>query len=107
MKKSILQSDTERCFICRDYARGDPLDRHHVFGGALRKKSEKYRLVVYLHHKSCHIFGKNSVHRNSLIDRAIKEYAQKRAMKRYKWTEQDFRNEFYKSYLRKEDESDT
>ena len=35
MKKSILQSDTERCFICRDYARGDPLDRHHVFGGAL------------------------------------------------------------------------
>ena len=77
----------------------EPLDEHHVFGGANRKKSEKYGLKVYLHHSSCHIFGKNSVHVNAKVDRAIKRIAQKRAMKHYGWTTEEFIKIFGKNYL--------
>ena len=38
----------KRCFLCGRNDTGDPLERHHIFGGANRKKSEKYGLVVYL-----------------------------------------------------------
>lgn len=77
----------------------EPLDCHHVFGGALRNKSEKYGLKVYLHHSKCHIFGEDSVHRNAKVDRAIKKIAQKRAMKRYGWTTEQFIEIFEKNYL--------
>ena len=56
--KSILQEDTAKCFICEENPCGDPLDKHHIFGGALRKKSEQYGLFVYLHHARCHIFAR-------------------------------------------------
>ena len=60
MSKSILQKDYTRCFICKQNPCGDPLDKHHVFGGALRKKSEHYGLTIYVHHEKCHVFGKYS-----------------------------------------------
>lgn len=33
------------CFLCHQYC---DTEKHHIFGGALRKKSEKYKLTVQL-----------------------------------------------------------
>lgn len=97
--KSIIQKDTDKCLLCGMGAGLEKLDKHHVFGGALRSKSEKYGLTVYLHHKKCHIFGDLSVHKNAEIDRAIKKHAQKIAMKKFGWSTDDFIREFYRNYL--------
>ena len=97
--KSIIQADKTFCYICGGNANGDPLDKHHVYGGALRSKSEKYGLTVYLHHNNCHIFGKYAVHQNAEINNALKAKVQAKAMKYYNWTEDDFRREFYINYL--------
>lgn len=50
------------CWLCGRNGTAEPLDKHHIFGGAYRKKSEKYGLTVYLCHGSCHIFGEKAVH---------------------------------------------
>ena len=52
------------CWLCGSNGCADPLDRHHIFGGANRKKSERMGLVVYLCHNRCHIFGRYSAHQN-------------------------------------------
>ena len=96
---SIIQKDTSRCFLCGMVGCSDPLDKHHIFEGALRNKSEKYGLTVYLHHNKCHIFGENSAHVNAKVNRRLKQIAQREAMAHYGWTEEDFRREFYKNYL--------
>ena len=44
--KSIMQSAVE-CYLCENIQN---LEKHHAFGGALRKKSEQYGLWVYLDH---------------------------------------------------------
>lgn len=31
------------CWLCGRNGTAEPLDKHHIFGGAYRKKSEKYR----------------------------------------------------------------
>lgn len=99
MAESIIQKDKTKCFICKQNPCGDPLDKHHVFGAALRSKSEKYGLTVYIHHDKCHIFGRNAVHVNAEVNRRLQQIAQKKAMQKYNWTEEDFRKEFYKNYL--------
>jgi hypothetical protein len=77
----------------------EPLDCHHVFGAVNRKKSERYGLKVYIHHNKCHIFGENSVHKNTEVDKALKRIAQKRAMQHYGWTIEQFREIFGKNYI--------
>ena len=32
------------CWLCGRNGTAEPLDKHHIFGGAYRKKSEKYGL---------------------------------------------------------------
>lgn len=99
---SIIQADFGRCYLCGRRGTGaDPLDRHHVFFGALRKQSEKYGLVVYLHHTSCHIFGAGAVHANGEVCRALQADVQKRAMEHYGWSAAEFRRRFRKSYISK------
>lgn len=88
-----------QCFLCGANGSGDPLDRHHIFGAAYRKKSEKYGLVVYLCHDRCHCFGGYSVHKNAKTMLQLKRYGQLKAMREQNWTEDDFRREFGKSYL--------
>lgn len=57
MAKSIMQTNKE-CYLCRKFYGVDMqvgLERHHIFGGANRKLSEKDGLVVYLcqmHHNT-------------------------------------------------------
>ena len=100
MMKSILQDDESRCIICGEPAQwDDPLDWHHVFSGALRRKSERLGLVVKLHHSKCHIFGPESVHKCAELSQELKRKAQQACMEQYGWTEEQFRQEFYKTYL--------
>ena len=83
MARSILQNceDGRYCFFCKKNGAVDPLDKHHVFGGALRKKSESFGLWVYLCHDACHENGPKSVQKNRRVDQALKAWAQKKAMK--------------------------
>lgn len=99
MNKSIMQPSPGTCYLCGRPRGQDPLDKHHVFGGGLRKKSEKYGLFVWLHHHSCHIFGPESAHQSKETADRLHKDGQKAAMERYGWTEEDFRREFYKNYL--------
>lgn len=87
------------CFLCGSNGVDDPLDRHHIFGGAMRKKSEKYGLVVDLCHNRCHIFGPFSVHQNAEVMRYIHEHGQRKAMQEQGWTADEFRRQFGKNYL--------
>lgn len=91
--------DERRCFLCGRNGSDDPLDRHHIFGGANRSKSEKYGLVVDLCHNRCHIFGKMAVHQNKKIMRQLKRYGQLKAMKEHGWSTEDFIREFGKNYI--------
>lgn len=87
------------CFFCGRNGKSDPLDRHHIFGGAYRSKSEKLGLVVYLCHNKCHIFGKDSVHKNPELMRMLHRYGQNLAMKENEWDTEQFIREFGKNYL--------
>lgn len=87
------------CYLCGRNGSGDPLDKHHVFGGAYRKKSEKLGLCVYLCHQRCHESGENAVHRNADVNHALKAEFQRIAMEEQDWTEEDFIREFGRNYL--------
>ena len=97
--KSILQHDNTHCFLCGMNTNLEPLDCHHVFNKADKTKSEKYGLLVYLHHSKCHIFGKNSVHQNATVNNKLKAIAQQKAMEYYGWDVDTFRSIFGKNYL--------
>lgn len=90
--------ETEECWLCGANGASDPLDRHHIFGGPYRKKSEKYGLVVYLCHNKCHIFGPNSAHQSKETTLLLHKYGQKVMMENYGWTTERFIREFGKNY---------
>ena len=63
--------------LMRAQRAADPLDRHHVFGGPYRKKSERYGLTCVSVPQRCYIFGKNAVHNNRAQDLRLKQIGQK------------------------------
>lgn len=71
--KSIIQEDTDYCFICGRYG----TEIHHIFfGNANRKISDRYGLVVglcYNHHR-----GNEGAHHNRELDLMLKRTAQTR-----------------------------
>lgn len=87
------------CWLCGKNGRLDPLDRHHIFGGSRRKKSEKYGLWVYLCHFECHEFGPDAAHNNAETMQALHEYGQRKAMEEQGWTKEQFIIEFGKNYI--------
>ena len=87
------------CRLCGRNGNGDPLDKHHVFGGANRKLSEKYGAVVYLCHNRCHENGPEAVHRNAESKRRLQAETQERLMEENGWTVEDFRGVFGRNYL--------
>ncbi len=89
----------ERCFLCGRNGNGDPLERRHIYGGANRKNSEKYGLVVYLCGDRCHRNGEYSAHRNADVAAYLHRYGQEKAMKEQGWTEEQFREIFGRSYI--------
>ena len=95
MYKSIIQKDTSKCLICSSNIW---LEWHHVFGAALKKKSEEYGLMVRLCHY-CHNEPPIGVHHNKEIRLKLRAYAQKKAMAHYGWDVERFIKEFYKNYL--------
>ena len=96
---SIIQKNPSKCFICgsRHW-----LEWHHIFGGALRSKSERLGLKVRLCHY-CHNEPPNGVHQNKEIRQKLQSFAQKKAMYYYGWSVEDFRREFYKNYIKEDD----
>ena len=93
-----------KCWLCG--ATSGALDRHHIFGGSNRKKSEKYGLMVDLCHDSCHIFGRYSAHQNKDTMLRLHQYGQRKAMEEQNWTVDDFVRVFGKNYL-EDDDDDT
>ena len=87
------------CWLCGANGCVDPLDKHHIFGGANRKKSDRMGLVVYLCHNRCHIFGKNAVHQNKETMLKLHKYGQQKAMLENDWNTARFIAEFGKNYL--------
>ena len=95
----MYRADRE-CWLCGKNGCGDPLDRHHIFGGvANRKKSERYGLTVWLCHDSCHENGPDAVHRNPETRQRLQEYGQRRAMEENGWNVEDFVREFGRNHL--------
>ena len=74
------------------------LEKHHVFGGANRTKSEKYGLTVMLCH-DCHNEPPRGVHHNAVAMKQLKARAQRKAMESCGWDVEDFVTAFGKNYL--------
>lgn len=87
-----------RCFLCGKYG---PVERHHVFPGPFRKKSEQYGLVVDLCH-NCHNEPPYGVHHNRERANILKARAQYMVMREQGWDTERFIKEFGKNY--REDE---
>lgn len=91
--KSILQEDTDYCFVCGRYG----TEIHHIFfGTSNRKWSEKYHCVCglcYNHHR-----GNDGVHGgNKELDMSLKQTAQAKFQEAY--PEKDFLAVFGRNYL--------
>ena len=92
---SIIQEDTDKCFICG--RRGVKLDRHEPFGGGLRQKSKRLGMWVALCHEPCHM---HLVHGGGgVFAKGLRQQAETAARATYGWTKEDFIREFYKSEL--------
>ena len=90
---SIIQADTDYCFICGRYG----TEIHHcLYGSANRKLADKYKLVVGLcqpHHR-----GNNGVHGgNKELDLFLKQTAQTKFNEFY--SDLDFSAVFGRNYL--------
>lgn len=92
-----MDGNEKRCWLCGRTDR--PLDLHHIFPGPYRSKSDRYGLVIYLCHDSCHIFGRYAVHRNPVTMLMCMRYGQEKAMAENEWSIEDFIAEFGHNYL--------
>ena len=92
--ESIIQNE-KKCFITGSIT---DLHCHHIFGGGLRLKSEKYGLKVWLR-SDYHNMSDKGVHFNRDLDLMLKKIGQTVWQEKYGKTEQDFIKEFGKSWL--------
>ena len=96
--RSILQKN-KRCLLCHTTLN---LEEHHVYEGADRHISEERGLKVWLcryHHQGDIRGNENSVHYNIKLQKALKAWTQKKAMKYYGWSVEDFRERLGRSYI--------
>lgn len=94
MADSIMQEEKE-CYVCGTI---HCLERHHVFGGAYRKKSERDGLTVYLCHWH-HNEPPYGVHHNRENMDRLRARAQAVYMKVNGATVEDFIREYGRNYL--------
>lgn len=85
-----------QCWLC---GRQGALEDHHIFGGAYRKKSEKFGLKVGLCGDSCHRNGRMAAHQSKETALKLKQYGQRKYMKEQGATVEEFRAQFGKNYL--------
>ena len=90
---SILQQEKE----CYFTGAKSNLHEHHVFPGRNRGMSEKYGLKIWLR-ADLHT-GRNGIHFNREMSEAVKRAAQRKAMKVYGWSKDDFIQLFGRNYL--------
>ena len=90
--RSIVSNET-RCYFCGSVRW---LEAHHIYGGANRKNSTKYGLVVYLCHY-CHNEPPNGVHHNKARMDYLRQEGQRQFIKHYPTL--DFIKIFHKNYL--------
>lgn len=82
--------------VCRICGLETDCDRHHILGGSLRKKSEKYKQYCVIRVcRTCH----NKIHAHPAEYIYLKREAQQRLMDGLEWTIEDWHREFGKSYL--------
>lgn len=93
MAKSIVQK-LKQCAVCHTTL---DLHEHHIFEGANRVHSERYGLTVWLCARH-HNMSSEGVHNCTALDRKLKAIAQRRAMKHYGWSTEDFIKIFGRSY---------
>lgn len=104
MKKSIIPgADPETCYLCGRNGNGDPLEKHHIFGGANRKYSEQDGLFVWLCGNRCHRSGILSAHRCADTVRTLHEIGQ-RAWERENGSRDAFMKRYGKNFLEVEHE---
>lgn len=91
--KTILQTDLDVCFVC---GKRGATDWHHVFNGAMKKRSEEDGMMIHIH-RGCHRF----LHEHPMSNETMKKRAQR------KWEEtygdrEAFIERYRKNYLWKE-----
>ncbi len=100
MAKSIMHRKDGTCFLCQTLRGDDSIkqtyEHHVIYGTGRRRLSEQYGLKVYLclHH---HTEGPEAVHRNTEIDKILKQAAQITFERRY--GPEKYMEAFGKSYL--------
>lgn len=92
MKKlySVFADDLEHCYITKS----PYVALHHIFGGANRKRSEKYGFILPLR-PDWHNMSNYSVHSDRDLDLKYKCMAQDYYLEHY-GSQDDFRREFGK-----------
>ena len=90
---SILNRNAE--YACEICLHTGAVQRHEVFHGPYRATSKAFGLWLNVC-PHCHYLIHNG---DGKLDKFLKENAQKKAMERYRWTEDDFRQRFGKSYV--------
>lgn len=95
MKKltSVFTDDMDHCY----YTGSSYVERHHIFGGANRTRSEKYGFVIPLR-PDLHPNGTQAGQAAKIVDTRLKQMAQEYFEKNH-GTRADFIKEFGKSYL--------
>ena len=86
---------TGTCFLCGNY---ETVERHHLFGGALRPKADRLHLTVMLC-PWCHQYDADSAHRSAETRLYLHKYGQMKAMREQGWTVEEFIREFGRNYL--------
>lgn len=89
--KSIVQDNIEICALCNKQIYGSR-DKHHIFNGAMRNKSEEDGLFVYLH-SSCHQW----LHNHSMTMRTMKQRGQRAYELNH--SREEFMERYKKNYL--------
>lgn len=85
-----MSKDFNKCYLCGKHTHTDV---HHVFNGALRKKSEQYGATINLC-RTCH----SNVHNNAKLRMELKAKFQKIIMEKYNWDLEKWLKEFYANY---------
>lgn len=91
--KSVFTDDMDHCI----FTGSATVERHHIFGGANRKNSEKRNFVVPLR-PDLHPNGVNAGKHAKAVDLHLKDMAQ-RYYEEHIGTREEFMSEFGRNYL--------
>lgn len=92
--ESIVQRGSRCCYLCGNTH--GKLDRHEIWGGALRAKSKEYGLWVLLCHIPCHL---GLAHGDRETQLYLRRMGQAAAMREYNMTTDDFISFMGRNYL--------